>query len=86
MALNYVARAVTIFETLLNRPATVAEKQRLLDAYALSAPTGATNADIAGIFLRMLRGYVIDQINHKEGQAAAAATLANNKTVFEEAP
>lgn len=86
MALNYVSRAGSILDLLLNTTATPTQKQRVIDAFALLAQPGATNAEIAGVFIKHLREAVLTQLNFKEGQAASAATLAANTAEFVESP
>lgn len=86
MALNYITRSITVFEALINRTATAIERQRLLDAFALLAPAGATNAEIAGVFLNLLRRTVLDQMNAKDRATVAAAAVTQNAVDFAETP
>lgn len=65
-------RAVTIADALLNRTATAAERQRILDAFAPLLDPPVTNAQAAGAFVAALRHFVIEHVKAHESRTVAA--------------
>lgn len=80
------ARVNSLIDALVNHNANAPLRARVLAAYALLAPPGSTDTQIATIMLAELRRKMIDQIKFKEGGAASAATIAQVDADFAESP
>lgn len=80
-------RAVILIETgVLNGPSTVAQRQRVLAAYATLLPAGATNAEIARVFVTDVRDFIINRIRKIEHDAAARNVDTQIKSDLVEQP
>lgn len=70
---TYAQRAVTICDTLLNVPATNAQRDRIAKAFASALPSDATQAQIAEQFIKELRQYVLSRVQAYETDVGVAA-------------